>query len=129
MTLYGNADSNAAWPALLGGSPVRVRRNEVGIGGTALTGDDLACLFLRPRPGSDVACVGAVSGTGLVGMKLTDRLNYFLSGVAYPDCTVIGPEMLREGVNGIRAAGFFGNDWSVDKGDFSRRTPVDGERM
>ncbi|HTV63377.1 MAG TPA: prolyl oligopeptidase family serine peptidase [Verrucomicrobiae bacterium] len=119
VILYGNADSNGAWPALLGESPVQVSWNEVKIGGRDLTGDNLACLFLRPRAGSDVACVGVVSGTGAVGMKLTDRLNYFLSGVAYPDCTVIGPEMLREGVKGIRAAGFFGNDWSVENGEFA----------
>ncbi|MDE3068890.1 MAG: prolyl oligopeptidase family serine peptidase [Verrucomicrobiota bacterium] len=123
VILYGNADSNGAWPALLGDSPVHVRRNEVRIGGRVLTGDDLACLFLRPRAGSDVACVGVVSGTGLAGMKLTDRLNYFFSGVAFPDCTVIGPEMLREGVQGVRAAGFFGNDWSVVRGDFAWRDP------
>ncbi len=119
VILYGNADSNGAWPALLGESPVQVSRGQVKIGGRVLTGDNLACLFLRPRAGSDVACVGVVSGTGAVGMKLTDRLNYFLSGVCYPDCTVIGPEMLREGVKGIRAAGFFGNDWNVESGEFA----------
>lgn len=119
VILYGNADSNGAWPALLSKSPVQVRRNEVRIGERALSGNDLACLFLRPRPGSSTACVAVVSGTGVAGMKLTDRLNYFLSGVEYPDCTVIGPEMLREGVKGVRAAGFFGNDWSVDQGDFA----------
>ena len=129
VILYGNAASNGAWPALLGDSPVQVSRNEVKIGARVLTGGDLACLFLRPRPGSDVACVGIVSGSGLIGMKLTDRLNYFLSGVAFPDCTVIGPEMLSQGVKGIRAAGFFGNDWSVDHGDFAWLTSLVEKRM
>lgn len=119
VILYGNANSNGAWPALLSDSPVQVTRNQVRIGGHVLTGEDLACLFLRPRAGSDVACVGVVSGTGLIGMKLTDRLNYFFSGVAYPDCTVISPEMLRAGVKGVLTAGFFGNNWSVTKGDFA----------
>lgn len=121
VILYGNADSNRAWPALLGDSPVQVRRGEVRIGERSLRGEDQACLFLRPRPGSAVACVGVVSGTGVVGLKLTDRLPYFLSGVAYPDCTVIGAEMLRDGAKGVRAAGFFGNDWSVDTGEFAWR--------
>lgn len=122
VILYGNADSNGAWPPLLADSPVQVRRNEIRIGQRALSGNDLACLFLRPRHGSATACVGVVSGTGIAGMNLTDRLNYFLSGVEYPDCTVIGPEMLREGVKGVRAAGFFGNEWSVDQGDFAWAT-------
>ena len=121
VILYGNADSNGAWPALLGNSPVQVKDGEIKIGGRVLNGDDLACVFLQPRPGSDVSCVGVVSGSGLVGMKLADRLNYFLSGVAFPDCAVIGPEMLEQGAKGIRAAGFFGNDWSVSNGDFAWR--------
>jgi len=123
VILYGNAEANGAWPALLGDSPVQVSRSEVHIGARAATGSDLACLFLRPRPGSDIACVGVVSGTGLAGMKLADRLNYFFAGVAFPDCTVIGSDMLTKGAQGVRVAGFFGNDWSVDKGEFAWREP------
>ena len=121
VILYGNADSNGAWPALLADSPVQVRRGEIKLGSRLSTGDDLACLFLRPRPGSAVACVAAVSGTGVMGMRLTDRLPYFLSGVEYPDVTVIGPEMLKQDSKGIRAAAFFGLDWSVDSGEFAWR--------
>lgn len=54
-------------------------------------------------------------------MRLTDRLAYFVSGVAYPDCIVIGPEMLIEGSRGVRVAGFFGLDWSVTSGEFAWR--------
>lgn len=54
-------------------------------------------------------------------MKLTDRLPYFLAGVAYPDFTLPDPDMLIEEAKGIRAAGFFGLDWSVTKGEFAGR--------
>jgi hypothetical protein len=80
----------------------------------AIEGDDLAVLAVYPRPGSAQALVGMVGGTGLTGMRLTDRLPYFVAGVAYPDWIVIGPEMLRTGTAGVRAAGFFDNDWQVD---------------
>lgn len=126
VILYGNADSNGAWPALLGDSPVQVRRGEVRIGARSSKGDDQACLFLRPRPGSAVACVGVVAATGVNGMRLTVGFPYFLSGVGYPDVTVIGSEMLKEGSKGIRAAGFFGPDWSVEKGEFAWRAEVTG---
>jgi dienelactone hydrolase len=129
VILYGNADSNGAWMELLSDSPVQVNHDRIVIGGRVLSGNDLACLFLRPRPGSKAACVGVVSGSGLAGMKLADRLNYFLSGVAYPDCTVLGPEMLSQGVKGVRVAGFFGNDWSVDTGDFAWLTSSVEKRM
>ncbi len=116
--IYGHAESNAAWEALLGNSPVQVKRGEVTVGDKKISGDDLACLFVRPRPGSDKASVGVVSGSGLPGSRLTDRLPYFVSGVAYPDCIVLGTETLTKGVEGVRAAGFFGNDWSVTEGEF-----------
>ncbi|MBU6400161.1 MAG: prolyl oligopeptidase family serine peptidase [Verrucomicrobia bacterium] len=118
VILYGNADSNAAWPFLLADSPVQVSRGTVRVGDHELRGEDLACVFVRPNPRSDHALVGAVSGTGLPGLRLTDRLPYFISGLGYPDCTVIGPEMLTQGVGGIRGAGFFGLDWGVADGEF-----------
>jgi hypothetical protein len=118
VVLYGNEDGNSAWGALLEKSPVRVRRGEVIIGADKISGDNLACLFLRPRPGSDVACVAVICGTGLPGMRLTDRLPIFPSGMDYPDCTVIGTERLTQPGRGVRAAGFFGNDWQIETGDF-----------
>ena len=33
----------------------------------------------------------------------------------------VGPEMLTDGTAGVRAAGFFGLDWSVETGDFAWR--------
>ncbi|MCC6678963.1 MAG: prolyl oligopeptidase family serine peptidase [Phycisphaerales bacterium] len=121
IVLYGNARTNAAWPALLSGSPVQVEDGKVRLGPREATGDDLACLFIRPRPGSGTASVGVVSGTGPAGMRLTDRLPYFLSGVGYPDVTILGPEMLEQGGPGVRATGYFGNDWSVERGEWAWR--------
>src|SRR5262249_55532867 len=84
VIVYGHSDSNAAWKALLGESPVQIQRGQVRIGQRTITGDHLACLFVRPRPESTRSSVGVVSGSGVTGMRLTDRLPYFTSGVAYP---------------------------------------------
>lgn len=121
--LYGNADTNGAWAALLKNSPVGVRRGVVAAGQRELKGENLACLFVRPRPGSDRALVGVISGTGLAGMRLTDRLPNFLSGVAYPDCLVLSTDVLSKGTGGILAAGFFDNDWSLKNDDFAWAEP------
>jgi predicted esterase len=117
VIVYGHAESNAAWSVLLADSPVQVRRGAIRVGEREEKGEDLGCLFLRPRPGSDRAAVGVVAGSGLAGMHLTDRLPYFISGVGYPDCIVIAGDILTKGVGGIRAAGFFGSDWGVNTGD------------
>jgi hypothetical protein len=122
VILYGHAESNAAWPSLLGASPVQVRRGVVRVGERETKGDDLACLLVRPRPGSDRALVGAVSGTGLAGLRLTDRMPYFLAGVGYPDCIVLGADTLTRGAEGVRVAGFFGTDWGVASGEWVWRS-------
>jgi pimeloyl-ACP methyl ester carboxylesterase len=121
VILYGNADGNGAWESLLQDSPVEVRRNCVRLGTRTAKGPDLACLFIRPRLGSAMASIGVIAGTGLPGMRLTNQLPIFLSGVGYPDFTLIHSNMLELGAAGIRAAGFFGPDWSVDSGEFAWR--------
>ncbi|RMF77269.1 MAG: alpha/beta hydrolase, partial [Planctomycetota bacterium] len=123
VVLYGNKDTNAAWNALLGRSPVYVGRGIVVCGEHVYKRDDLAVMFVRPRPDSATALVGVVGGTGPVGMRLTDRLDYFVSGVHYPDVVVFDPSRLAvepdDASGGVRLVGFFGNDWAVESGDFA----------
>ncbi|MFQ5505783.1 MAG: alpha/beta hydrolase, partial [Planctomycetota bacterium] len=121
VILYGNASTNAAWDLLLGKGPVQVEPGLIRIGTRRVKGEDLACLFVRPHDNDPETLVGAVSGTGLGGMRLTDRLPYFVSGIHYPDVFVAGPDMLEKGSRGVRVAGFFGLDWSVENGDFAWR--------
>lgn len=123
VILYGHADSNAAWDVLLSSSPVQVVRNRITVGERELAGGDLACLFVRPRLGSDVALVGVITGTSVEGMRLTNALPYFVSGIGYPDCIVLSKDVLTRGNAGILFAGFFGADWSVVNGDFSSPKP------
>ncbi len=119
VILYGNRDQNSAWTGLLADSPVQVTRGGVTVGGRKLQGEDVGCLFTRPRPGSKTASVGVVAGTGLVGSRVTDRLPYFQAGPGYPDLLLVGPEAWEHGTAGIRCAGFFGNDWSVERGEWA----------
>jgi dienelactone hydrolase len=122
VILYGNATTNTAWPAVLPAAcPLAVRRGGIAVGARRLSGEDLACLFIYPRVGSAVAAVGVVAGTGPAGMRLTDHLPVFVSGVAYPDWIVLGAEMLERGSGGVRGAGFFGDDWSLERGESAWR--------
>ncbi|MFL5342296.1 MAG: prolyl oligopeptidase family serine peptidase, partial [Gemmataceae bacterium] len=118
VVLYGHSTGNAAWKPLLGDGPVRVTAGRAEVGGRKFEGDDLACLFVRPRAGSATASVGVVCGTGLAGMRTTERLQYFVSGVGLPDLLLLGADSLTKGPAGVRLAGFFGNDWSVEKGEW-----------
>lgn len=119
VVLYGNADTNSAWKPLLDGSPVEVRRGAVRVGTREFTGDDLACLVIRPRPGSRLASVAAVAGSGLAGIRLTERLPIWSSGIGLPDVLVVGSDALDRGLAGVRAAGFFGQAWGMEGGVFA----------
>ena len=120
VVIYGNASNNAAWKKLLGDSPIQVRNGAILMGKTEYKGDDLSCYFVRPRKDSDIASVGVVAGTGDKGMKATYANQYYLAGPGFPDLMIFNANMLTEGAEAVRCAGFFGNDWSVKKGEFVR---------
>jgi poly(3-hydroxybutyrate) depolymerase len=124
VVLYGNADTNSAWPQLMSTSPVEIRRGHVRVGTRTETGDNLAVVTVRPRPGSDTATVGVVAGTGSAGMRLTNRLRWFVSGIVYPDLMILEPKTLTEGTAGIRVWGFFGLDWRTETGEIAWRSPA-----
>ena len=122
VVLYGNAQTNAAWPGLLAKSPVQVRRGCVQVGRRSFEGDDLSAIFVQPRPDSDVASVVVISGSGPVGMRSTYPVSLFTSFVRYPDCMIarVNPDE-SQGTENL-AVGFFGADWSVKNGEFALPT-------
>jgi hypothetical protein len=118
IVLYGNAETNRAWPILLSDSPVQVHRGQVRVGTRSFEGDDLTAFFIQPRRDSDIASVIAVSGSGLAGMRAAYSVSFFRSFVRYPDCLVTRVDREQAGRTENVAVGFFGLDWSVDNGEF-----------
>jgi dienelactone hydrolase len=117
VILYGNADTNSAWPKLLAGCPVEIRNGMARLGERRWTGGDLAAYFVRPRPGSAFASVGVVAWTGTAGWVAASPGQYFISGCGFPDLLFFSAETLRSGTQGVRALGWFGDDWSLERGD------------
>jgi pimeloyl-ACP methyl ester carboxylesterase len=117
VVLYGNADTNSAWPRLLSTSPVQIRGDGVWIDRRPESGDDLACAFVRPRRRSGNSVVGVIGGTGIQGMRATDRLPLFVNGANFPDLLLFGADSLEKGNEGVRAAGYFGMTWGIENGE------------
>jgi hypothetical protein len=115
VVLYGNASTHAAWSALLGDCPIQITNGKVVAGSKTFTGNDLAAYFVWPRKDSPVASIAVVSGSGLTGMKATNANQYFSGGSGFPDFMIFSNEMLRSGVEGVKMAGFYGNDWSLQE--------------
>ncbi len=119
VILYGHAGMNGAWAEVIGDEELLVQRDRIRLGDRELEGSDLSVLAVRPRRDSDRANVGIVAGTGLPGLRATERMPYFVSGVAYPDVLIYDADLWSVGIDAVRASGFFGTDWSVRNGEIA----------
>ncbi|MDP4183646.1 MAG: prolyl oligopeptidase family serine peptidase [Bacteroidota bacterium] len=121
VILYGNASNNAAWSKLLANCPLQVKNNDILFGNKHYSGSDLGCYFTWPRSDSNYASVGVIAGTGEKGMKACYANQYFLSGTGFPDVTIFNSGAVINTYQDVLCTGFFGNDWSIAKGDFYQK--------
>jgi hypothetical protein len=98
---------------LLSTSPIQVTRGRIISGSQVFTGDDLAAYFIWPRSDSDIASVAVIAGTGIAGMHAAEANQYFAAGSGFPDYVIFSAEMLKSGAEGIKAAGFYTNKWTL----------------
>ncbi|MGE0144466.1 MAG: prolyl oligopeptidase family serine peptidase [Planctomycetota bacterium] len=116
VVLFGNRRTNSAWDRVLQGTEIDLDQGRLRVGTREFLGEDLALLAVRPRRDSAMASVAIVGGTGLIGMRATTDMPYFVSGVAYPDWTVFRATFARDGLTAILGAGWFANDWTCPDG-------------
>ncbi len=117
VVLYGNASTNAAWPKLLADCPIQVAQGTITACTRTFSGTDLAAYFVWPRRDSEVASVAVITGTGLTGMQAANANQYFSGGSGFPDFMIFTNTMLQKGVEGVKMAGFYNNDWSLQASD------------
>lgn len=103
---------------LLNDQPVQVSNNVVKFGNKVLKGNQWGMYFIVPRIDSDAASVGVVSATGSRGMKASYMNHYLVNGTTFPDVVIFDDSVLTEGSTAVKCAGFFGNDWSIENGEF-----------
>jgi dienelactone hydrolase len=117
IILFGNMTTNSAWKKLLINCPIQVKRGSLTVGSKQFDGQDIATYFTWPRADSDIASIGVISGTGLVGMRAAEANQYFAAGSGYPDYMIFSVDMLKEGATGIKLTGFYDNNWNIQKSD------------
>jgi len=114
VILYGNADTNLAWKAVLPEyCPINVRAGSVEIGRKNYQGTDLSCFFVYPRRGATKALVGVIAHTGDRGARAGVAVSIFGSGVGIPDYMIFGSDVLTKGDAGVKAAGWFDHTWGL----------------
>lgn len=106
IIFYGNLNTNAAATHFLAGASMQVSSGALTADGRTVKGDQYACLQLHRRPGKggDIL-VALIGGTGLPGMRATDRLPYFLSGVGIPDMVAMKSTVWTEGPPAVELVG------------------------
>ncbi|MGM0531119.1 MAG: prolyl oligopeptidase family serine peptidase [Bacteroidota bacterium] len=117
VILYGTKESNDAWNDLLTDSPIQVSKENISVGDKDLTGKSLASIFVRPREDSGSTSVGVVSATGSKGWKLLNSRKYMYPFYNAPDFAVFDAGEIGTKNTGIQVAGYYGVDWSLEKGD------------
>ncbi len=119
VVLFGNRSTNRAWNILLQDCPIQVDRNGVDAGRESFSGDDLGAYFVWPVPGSTQASVAVISGTGLKGMHAASANQYFAGASGFPDFMVFSLDMVKDGVSGVKMAGFFDHNWKLSQNEYS----------
>lgn len=118
VILYGNKSNNHVWDKLLKNSPIQVENGLVSFGSKKLKGSQWGLYFTVPRNDSDFASIGIVTATGIKGIKAAYANHYLVNGTTFPDVLLFDDSVLLNGDKAVKCAGFFGNDWTIEKGDF-----------
>jgi len=115
MVLFGNMSINKVAAALLKDSPVQISKGKANAGDQTWSGDDLGMYQVWPNPMNDYSSIALIGGTGIKGMHAAEANQYFAGGSGFPDFMIFSLEMLATGEAGIKAAGYFNNQWKLEK--------------
>lgn len=113
IILVGNAKTNSAWNTLLADCPIQVSAGQLKMGEKVKSANDLGGYFVYPKSGSDTLSIGAITGTGIQGMKAATANQYMAGASGFPDYMFFSIDMLTNGASGLVDVGFFNNDWSL----------------
>ena len=115
IILIGNAKTNKAWSSLLKDCPIYIDAHGLTIGDHKYVGTDIGGYFTWKKPNSDTRTVGVITGTGLKGMQAATANQYFAGASGFPDYMFFHIDMLKNGSESLVNAGFYTNQWEIDK--------------
>ncbi|RLG69727.1 MAG: hypothetical protein DRO11_07295, partial [Methanobacteriota archaeon] len=116
LVLFGGPETNRITKRIINDLPIRVEGEKVVIGDKEVRGRGIAVKLVYPNPLNPDRLVLVNMGTDIEGMRLTGAFTSLYSGSGLPDYLVYDKEIRRKSWGGIIAAGFFGKDWSLEKG-------------
>jgi len=115
LALIGNPKTNIVWNSIDKRLPINVDDDRVILNKNVIKGDHLATIFVYPNPLNTDKFVVCIGGTDSTGVKLTRLFSIFYAGEGLPDFLVFDNSVRLWGWAGIKAAGFFDNNWNLSK--------------
>ncbi len=110
--LIGGPECNAVTTKMQEKLPIRPTKDGVLWGGNIILGKDLTYKFVYPNPITGYKTLISVEGgTSLAAMKRLPAVIGIYSGSGFPDWMVWGDEFKLQGFGGVRAMGFFDDNW------------------
>jgi hypothetical protein len=114
LFLVGNARSNRIVRALEPELPIRLDGGAVLVGGERIEGREVGAAFVRPNPRRPDRYLVVVEGASAAGTWRSLSLPSLLPDFVVYDADVAPSRgQMLIGAGSVRAAGFFGNDWSL----------------
>ncbi|MEO0115466.1 MAG: prolyl oligopeptidase family serine peptidase [candidate division WOR-3 bacterium] len=117
LIIFGNSRTNVLTQHLEPKLPIRVIENAVllhKLGRIDRIEGDFGVIFIYPNPLNPKKLILIYEGTNEKGQKLSDRFGVFYSGAGLPDFLIISDEVKQKGWGGIKAGGFFSNQWQLE---------------
>jgi len=75
-------------------------------------GNGIGGIYLHPLPREGLLL--CICGTDLAGVEMAARLFPYRTGAGQPDWIVVGPKMGIQGVQGVKAMGYYSNLWDIE---------------
>jgi pimeloyl-ACP methyl ester carboxylesterase len=115
VILIGGPETNQLSADYAASFPIQMQNDGIWLGDQFIGGEDLACQFVYPRPEFEqVSLVHCIWGNSLEGMRLSGNLTCLYSGSNLPDFLIYDDDVRMMGYAGVKAAGFFDNQWSLN---------------
>jgi poly(3-hydroxybutyrate) depolymerase len=115
LILIGGPDSNLISAQYADSFPIRIENDGIWLGDQFIEGENLACQFVYPRPDGEFSPrVHCIWGNSLEGMRLSGGLTCLYSGANLPDFLIYDDDVRMMGYAGVKAAGFFDNQWGLN---------------
>ena len=115
LVLVGGPDSNVHSRMFEEQLPISIVDGGVMLGDKFIEGDDLSVKFVYPNPANPDRLILCNWGTSLAGTRLAGGMTCLFSGSNLPDFLIYDDDVRLMGYAGVRASGFFDNNWELDE--------------